>query len=62
LSLAAEQGRLAVALRNPTDQRVFDDMPDLGASALVAARDKVQARKRGTRVPTGAPVKITEAR
>jgi pilus assembly protein CpaB len=62
LSLAAEQGRLAVALRNPTDQRVFDDMPDLGASALVAARDKVQARKRGTRAPAGAPVKLTEAR
>lgn len=63
LSLAAEQGRLAVALRNPTDQRVFDDMPDLGASALVAARDKVQARKSsGRRANPGAPVKLTEAR
>ncbi len=62
LSLAAEQGRLAVALRNPTDQRVFDDMPDLGASALVAARDKVQARKSRVRVPATAPVKLTEAR
>lgn len=63
LSLAAEQGRLAVALRNPTDQRVFDDMPDLGASALVTARDKVQARKSsGRRPPSGAPVKLTEAR
>jgi pilus assembly protein CpaB len=69
LSLAADQGRLAVALRNPTDQRVFENTPDLGASALVEARDKLQARKaNGPRPPAapaasaGAPLKLTEAR
>ena len=72
LSLAAEQGHLAVALRNPTDQRVFEHTPDLGASALVEARDKVQARKASAYKPpppppvasatNAAPVKLTEAR
>ncbi len=71
LSLATEQGHIAVALRNPTDQRVFENTPDLGASALVEARDKVQARKasafRGlpamaASAPSQTPVKLTEAR
>jgi len=69
LSLAADQGRLAVALRNPTDQRVFENTPDLGASELVEARDKLQARKasgyRAAPAPAAsgaAPIKLTEAR
>jgi len=71
LSLATEQGHIAVALRNPTDQRVFEHMPDLGASALVEARDKVQLRKASAyKAPppapvaaeVTAPVKLTEAR
>ena len=33
LSLASVEGRLAVALRNPGDQRVVDNMPDLAANA-----------------------------
>jgi len=72
LSLANEQGHLAVVLRNPTDERVFQNMPDLGASALVDARDKVQARKASAfKAPPPAPapvasvagpVKLTEAK
>ncbi len=69
LSLASEQGRIAVALRNPTDQRVFENTPDLGASALVEARDKIQARKASAfkapaapSVAVAGPVKLTEAR
>lgn len=71
LSLASEQGHLAVALRNPTDQRVFENTPDLGANALVDARDKIQARKASAfKAPpppaaapaNAAPVKLTEAK
>lgn len=70
LSLASEQGRIAVALRNPTDQRVFENTPDLGASALTDARDKIQARKASAfRAPTApapsvaaaGPIKLKES-
>lgn len=50
LALGAEKGRLAVALRNPDDQRVADKIPDLPSSALVdtQVRSTVQAiRKNG---------------
>ena len=71
LSLASEQGKISVALRNATDQRVLERPPDLNSAGLVEARDKVQARKATAYRPPPpvaaaptplAPVKLTEAR
>jgi pilus assembly protein CpaB len=64
ISIANEKGRLAVALRNPTDQRVFEDMPDLSEADLLQARTKIQQRKsdgRRAAANTG-PIKLTEAK
>jgi pilus assembly protein CpaB len=58
LALAAERGRLSVALRNPDDVRIIESVADVNASALadIAARGAVQgARKGGS---TGGPEKF----
>jgi pilus assembly protein CpaB len=50
LSLASEKGRLSVALRNPEDQRVVEQIPDMSLSALFDTKARVaiqSARKTG---------------
>lgn len=61
VSLAVEKGRLSVAVRNPDDPAVQNDIPDLKASALLEAKTRVQARARA-RTASTAPVRIEEAR
>lgn len=57
ISLAAERGKLAVALRNPEDQRIVEGIPDMPQTALSdrGMREKVQSIRR-----TG-PVKLESA-
>ena len=61
VSLALERGRLSVAVRNPQDPGVQNDIPDMKASALLEAKTRLQARAR-TRAASQAPVRIEEAR
>jgi len=58
LALALEKGRLSVAVRNPEDQRVLGDVPDVRSAALfdTAARRDVQRRE--PRAKALQPVKI----
>ena len=63
LSLASEQGRLAVALRNPEDQRIAEGIPDMAVGQIfdTTAREQIQADRRITRVPepvNEGPVKL----
>ncbi len=53
VSLAAEQGRLSLALRNPADQRTMPDVPEVLASALTDA----EVRARVQRAETG-PIRL----
>lgn len=61
VSLALEKGHLSVAVRNPDDPAIQNDIPDLKASALLEAKTRVQARTRA-RAGNTAPVRIEEAR
>ncbi|MGC4093349.1 MAG: Flp pilus assembly protein CpaB [Polyangiaceae bacterium] len=60
VSLALERGRLSVAVRNPDDPGVQNDIPDIKSSALLEAKARTQARTR-TRSGSSAPVRIEEA-
>ena len=60
VSLALEKGHLSVAVRNPDDPAIQNDIPDLKASALLEVKARVQARTRA-RAGSSAPVRIEEA-
>ncbi len=49
LALAAEKGKLSVALRNPEDQRIVEAIPDMNSTALtdVKVREDVQRGRTG---------------
>jgi pilus assembly protein CpaB len=59
LSLASERGRLAVALRNPEDQRIAAGLPDMAVGDLFdsTAREEIQSGRRAAPV---APEPIAE--
>jgi pilus assembly protein CpaB len=65
LSLAAQRGALSVALRNPNDQRVAENLPDLDSNAIdePAQRERVRNIRRhdATATKPSGPVKL-EAR
>jgi len=48
LSLASEQGRLSLALRNPSDQRTTPDVPEVLASALTDAEVRAGVQRAET--------------
>jgi pilus assembly protein CpaB len=58
LALALEKGRLSVAVRNPWDQRVVNNLPDMKVQALsdVSARSAVQPAQ--ARAAVQQPVRI----
>ena len=63
LSLASDRGRLAVALRNPEDQRIAEGIPDMAVGQIfdTTAREQIQADRRTTRAPepvNAGPVKL----
>jgi pilus assembly protein CpaB len=47
LALASEKGRLSVAVRNPDDQRVVDQVPDMSVAAIfdTKTRAAIQGKK-----------------
>ncbi len=53
LSLAAEKGRIAVALRNPEDQRTAERIPDISSNSLLNStdRDSIKGIRRGVQGP-----------
>ncbi len=57
LALASERGRIAVALRNPEDQRTAERIPDIGVSSILSPTDRAQFTGRPqvgpTRIPEG---------
>ncbi|MCU0681635.1 MAG: Flp pilus assembly protein CpaB [Polyangiaceae bacterium] len=60
LSLAAQRGALSVALRNPNDQRVLDNVPDIDSGALdePGQRERVRnVRRYETTSPRG-PIRL----
>lgn len=59
LALALEKGRISVAVRNPDDPSVLQDVPDMKAAALFNTRERVQIQKT-SRSPSSAshPIKI----
>lgn len=57
LALAAEKGRIAVALRNPDDQRTAERIPDISSNSLLDSTQREGIR--GVRRPSG-PVQIRE--
>jgi pilus assembly protein CpaB len=63
LSLASERGRLAVALRNPEDQRIAEGIPDMAVGQIfdTTARERIQSDRRTARAPepiNEGPVKL----
>ena len=58
LALASEKGRIAVALRNPDDQRTADRVPDISSSSLLDSERRSDISK-GRRVPSG-PTRLSE--
>jgi pilus assembly protein CpaB len=60
VSLAVERGRLSVAVRNPDDPGIQNDIPDIKSSALLDVKIRSQARSRA-RSGGNAPVRIEEA-
>jgi pilus assembly protein CpaB len=62
LSLASERGQLAVALRNPEDQRVAEGIPDMAVGQIfdTTAREQIQAGRaaRAPEVMNDGPVKL----
>jgi pilus assembly protein CpaB len=48
VSLASEEGRLSLALRNPSDQRTAPDVPEVLASALTDAEVRARAQRSET--------------
>ena len=57
LALAAEKGRIAVALRNPDDQRTAERIPDISSNSLLDSQQREGIR--GVRRPSG-PTQIRE--
>jgi pilus assembly protein CpaB len=45
VALAAEKGRLTVAVRNPDDQRISDALPDLSSTSLFDAKTRADMEK-----------------
>jgi pilus assembly protein CpaB len=45
VALAADKGRLTVAVRNPDDQRVSEALPDLSSTALFDAKTRADMEK-----------------
>jgi pilus assembly protein CpaB len=58
LALALEKGRLSVAVRNPDDQRVLGDVPDMRSAALLDTAARRDVQRREPRPPSNQPVKI----
>jgi pilus assembly protein CpaB len=53
LALAQEKGRLSVAVRNPDDQRIVDQVPDMSVSAIFDTKTRVAIQgKRVSNAPT----------
>jgi len=59
LSLAAEKGRISVALRNPDDVRITDSLADLNSTLLTDSKTRKTVQD-FRKTPTG-PVKIPSA-
>jgi pilus assembly protein CpaB len=55
LALAAEKGRLSVALRNPDDMRVTEGLTDLTSASLTDSRTR--ANVQGVR-KAGGPIRL----
>jgi len=62
LTLAMEQGAVSVVVRNPEDQKIQEALPDIQASSLIEARDRVRAHKNQGRPELKGPIKMVEAR
>jgi pilus assembly protein CpaB len=60
-AMAAEKGRISVALRNPDDVRVVDGLPQLTGSALLEQRIARAPTPSGQDAGAGAPVKLERA-
>jgi pilus assembly protein CpaB len=58
LALAAKRGSLAVGLRNPNDQRVSDNPPELSANALFEADTRAQIANQRRRGRSSVPTKL----
>jgi pilus assembly protein CpaB len=56
LALAMEKGKLTVVIRNPDDQKIGENPPDLSASALGDTQQRVQVQS--SRRRTGLPTKL----
>jgi pilus assembly protein CpaB len=52
LALAAERGRIAVALRNPDDQRTAERLPDINMNAIVDSKQRTAIQGVRNNVPT----------
>src|SRR5262249_49335840 len=52
LALASERGRLSVALRNPWDRRVVEQVPDMGVAALFDTKTRVAIQNTRKAGPT----------
>jgi pilus assembly protein CpaB len=64
LALAAERGHLVVAVRNPTDTRIIEGIPDMSSAALfdVKARNDIQRKRPSSPAVTPAgPVRLESA-
>ena len=59
ISLASEKGRIAVALRNPEDQRTAERIPDISSNSLLNSTEREGIK--GVRRPgSGGPTRIDE--
>ena len=56
LALAMEKGKLTVVIRNPDDQKIGENPPDLSASALGDTKQRVQVQSNRRRA--GMPTKL----
>jgi pilus assembly protein CpaB len=52
LALAAERGRIAVALRNPDDQRTAERLPDINMTSIVDSKQRGNIQGVRNNVPT----------
>lgn len=58
LNLALERGRISVAVRNPDDQRVLENVAPIRSAALLDDKLRDQIVRRERRTDTGQPIKI----
>jgi pilus assembly protein CpaB len=59
ISLASEKGRIAVALRNPEDQRTAERIPDISSNSLLNSTER-EGIKGVRRSGSGGPSRIEE--